>query len=119
MKGQQPAFREHSLPTNTHNTVISLQHLKHIMYKQLISYALNLTAAKTKFQLFVNSFSLIQINMRSLSKNFSFLETFISEMNFPFAIIAVTELWMNSNHPDFEMVNIQSYKFEPCPRQNR
>ena len=54
-------------------------------------------------------FSLIQLNIRSISNKFDLLNNLIDTMNIPFQIIGLTETWLNDNNMDYFALNNYEY----------
>ena len=63
----------------------------------------------------LNSFSIIHLNARSLSKNFDNLETLLCTLNFPFSIIGISETWLHNNSPP--VFNIPNYNMIRADRK--
>ena len=63
-----------------------------------------------------NDFSLIHLNVRSIQHNFESLQNFLSDFQYKFDVIALTETWLNKklNIEDYEL---DGYKTPHC--QNR
>lgn len=64
----------------------------------------------------INSFSLLHINARSLSKNFDALEHMLDLLENNFNIIGVTETWM---YQPTSLTNLTKYNFECFGKKNR
>ena len=47
-----------------------------------------------------NSFSILQINIRSMNKNFEKLQEYLNVPKGKFSIIALTEMWCNDDRAD-------------------
>ena len=62
-----------------------------------------------------NFFSVMQLNCRSLPKNFNHLSTFIQGTNISPAVIAVSETWLQDNNNIF--YNLPDYSFISQPRK--
>ena len=62
------------------------------------------------------SFSVLHINARSLSANIDTLLHMNAGLNFQFSIIAVTEVWANSNNTSFLTNCIPGYNCYLRPR---
>ena len=60
------------------------------------------------------SFTLLQVNCRSLKANYSSLMNIIESSNASFSAIAVTETWLNETNED--VYQIDGYKFIPKNR---
>jgi hypothetical protein len=74
---------------------------------------------KHKFCTYTNSnFSLIHFNCRSLSANFEKMVSCLSELEFNFDIIAVSETWLSDNNNNREY-EIDGYVPYFCSRQNK
>ena len=62
-------------------------------------------------------FSLLNINIRSLQKNFDNFEEFLFTLNtFPFSLIGITETWLHSTSPP--IFNIDNYELIHTDRTN-
>ena len=66
---------------------------------------------------YIDYFSLLHINARSLNQNFDAIELFrTSVKEFPFSVIGITETWLNSNSPT--MFHLQDYEFLRADRSH-
>ena len=67
-----------------------------------------------KSKLYANNFSMIHINIASLSKHIDELRGILTVLNHPFDIIGITETWL---HDDYPLVNIEidGYIFKHTP----
>lgn len=76
--------------------------------------------AKTHLAKCKNKFSLLNINTRSISKNFENLKTMLCNLKFNFKIICVTETWLKEHMVTNSNFNIPGYKSIHQPRsENR
>lgn len=67
-------------------------------------------------QNFKNGFSCLHLNCRSLKKNADSLISFLNGINLDFCAVGVTETWLNSNDPSYD---IEGYNFIGSSRQER
>lgn len=72
--------------------------------------------AKTHLAKCKNKFSLLNINTRSISKNFENLKTMLCNLKFNFKIICVTETWLKEHMVTNSNFNIPGYKSIHQPR---
>ena len=64
-----------------------------------------------------NSLTIVQINARSLKKNFEAIKTFISNFNTPPDVIAIAETWLKDHEDKF--YQISGYYFVSVPRKGK
>lgn len=60
--------------------------------------------------------SLIHFNIRSLSKNYDSMIDFFSNLNNPFTIICLSEIWLSN--ADIVLFGIPGYTMEACVRKD-
>ncbi len=53
--------------------------------------------------------SIIHFNARSLNQNYEKIESYLSELNYHFEIIAISETWTTPNNEDFALPGYTSY----------
>ena len=63
---------------------------------------------------FKNNFTVLNINVRSLNKNFNKLEILLSQLNFTPSIIIVTETWIDDNRPLLHCLRGYDFINEPA-----
>lgn len=63
-------------------------------------------------------FSLLHINARSLAKNYDTMYNFLTDINYSFSIIAVSETWVSDNEVK-SLYNIPGYNFVCKGRDSR
>ena len=63
------------------------------------------------------NFAIIHTNIRSIPKNLSTFENYLSTLDIRFTVIGITETWLNANNSDFFYLN--GYTGEHAYRQNR
>ena len=67
-----------------------------------------------------NSFSLLHVNIRSINKNFEKLKLMLSEVNFNFKIIVLTETWnKDQNIMNNSLFRLQNYKIVHQDRKGK
>ena len=66
-----------------------------------------------QFKFSPDNFTCININIRSLNKNFHKLETLMAQLNFHPTVILVSETWLNDRKP--LLFSLQGYKFIGLP----
>ena len=64
-----------------------------------------------------SNFSIMHFNIRSIPKNSSHFEIFLSDLDIEFTVIALTETWLNSNN--YDLYNINGYVLESRHRSNK
>jgi len=65
----------------------------------------------------LNEFSILHLNIQSISKNFDNLTIFLNSIKTNFSIIGLSEIWLNSNL-DAQFYNLPNYSFECSLREN-
>ena len=65
---------------------------------------------------FSNCFSLLHLNIRSLSRNYDNLTSFLANIDGKFSIMGVSETWLRDSGYSFD---IMGYDFIHKPRPNR
>jgi len=66
---------------------------------------------------FKQGFSILHLNSRSFNRNRDFIDVFISNLNYTFSIIALSETWFKED--DSNIINISNYNLITVPRQGR
>lgn len=74
------------------------------------AYDINKLASK-----FHNGFSLLNLNIRSLNKNFDKIESLLHQSKFNPDIICVTETWINNKRPFLHTLAGYTFINKPCP----
>lgn len=57
----------------------------------------------------LGNLSILNINLRSLKKHYTELQSFLHSCNYSFAIIVITETWLNHNYD--KMFHLENYNF--------
>jgi len=65
----------------------------------------------------LNEFSILHLNIQSISKNFDNLTIFLNSITINFSIIGLSEIWLNSTL-DSQFYNLTNYSFECSLREN-
>lgn len=63
--------------------------------------------------------SIVHCNIRSLQANFDNLTNMLSDLQYPFKIIGLTETWINSSRDQILNINLPGYEFIQQPTEQR
>ncbi len=66
---------------------------------------------------FKDGFSILHLNSRSFYKNQDNIDSFLSDINFNFSVIAMSETWFKDDNSN--LVDISNYSLVSAPRHNR
>ena len=79
---------------------------------------LSVSESKQLLSMSKHDFSLLNINIRSLSKNFENFKLLLENLRFPFKIICITETWYQGDIETNSKFSIPGYKIIHQPRAN-
>ena len=72
---------------------------------------------KANHEIVSNSCSFFHLNIRSLSKHYDDLVTFLEMLHYNFSFLALTETWLRSN-TDSSLFNLPEYNMLTSNREN-
>ena len=109
-------IKENRLPNNNNNSFQNTNNLQPPIPNSTGSYYIDPVTINQLYNI-TNEFTFLNINIRSLNKNFNKILLLINELGFSPTIISVTETWLHSTKPLIH--SLEGYTFIDKPGSNQ